>query len=349
MSGVMHLWTVCGIGDPVDMRKFSTFVIAVILFVVMMLGSSGRAFALDDHEAHAKSLAAYAVGVMYDLYGQTDLAIEEFKKASQYSDHYAIRLRLGADYARLGELSLAIQDLQKVLEFDPGNVQARYLLALIYSTQKDYDRAAQEYENILTSFVEAEPENVEIYGYLAHLYYSQKQYDKAIQQFEAVLSLDPQNTEVIFLLGALYLELGDEDNAVDFFKRTLKLEPQHDAGLNSLGYIYADRGENLDQAQKFIERALEIDPNNGAYLDSLGWLYFKKGEKEIAITYLFKAASELDDPVIYEHLGDVYFDMGNFDDAKSYWNKSLKLKPKQEHIIQKIQGLDLPKETLSTP
>lgn len=310
--------------------------IGCTLSAFILLASYQPVLALDNSDNRSKSLAAYAMGVMYDLYGLTSEAISEFQKASQYNDSYAIRLRLGADYARLGQLSQAIADLQKALEFDPKNVQARYLLALIYSTQRDYDRAAKEYEGILTSFVEAQPENAEIYGYLAQLYYSQKQYDKAILQFEAVLSLDPRNTEVMFLLGALYLEMKDQQKAIELFKRVISLDPEHDSCLNSLGYVYAERGENLDEAQQMIERALTIDPENGAYLDSLGWVYFKKGDYSSALKYLSEAAAVLKEPTVYEHLGDVYHTLNDGEKARHYWGLSLELLPDQERILEKI-------------
>lgn len=310
--------------------------IGFLLIAFMSLHSAGPVFAFDDDDVRAKSLAAYAMGVVYDLHGQTKEAITAFQDASQYQDSYAIRLRLGADYARLGRLSEAISNLQKALEFDPQNVQARYLLALIYSTQRDYDRAAKEYEGILTSFAEAQPENLEIYGYLAQLYYSQKQYDKAIQQFEAVLSIEPRNIEIMFLLGALYLEIDADEKAIELFKRVLSLDPEHDSCLNSLGYIYAERGENLDEAQGLVERALVIDPGNGAYLDSLGWVYFKKEDYPTALKYLSEAAAVLKDPAIYEHLGDVHYRLNDFEKARHYWELSLDLQPDQKTILEKI-------------
>jgi len=317
-------------------------IIRTVLLAGFLLGVSGsRVLAFDYHldETRSKGLAAYAMGVMYDLHGMTELAIEQFQTALSYQENYAIYLRLGADYARLGKLSEAILGLTKALELDPDNVQARYLLALIYSSQKKYDEAALEYEKILTSFAQAEPENVEIYGYLAQLYYSQKQYDKAIKQFEAVLTLQPQNTDIMFLLGALYLETGAEDKAVDLFSRTIKLAPDHDSGLNSLGYIYAERGEQLDEAQSLIERALKIDPDNGAYLDSMGWVYFKKDQYQKALDYLYQAEEKLTDPVIFEHLGDVYWKMNNQEQAKLYWEKSLELLPGQQKVLDKLQQI----------
>jgi len=328
------------------MRKIRMMVAVCLLVMCLGVMASGAAYALDDQGKKAKSLASYAIGVIYDLYGQPNLAIEEFNKATGFRDDYVIRLRLGADYARLGKLSLAVQHLNKALEFKPNNVQARYLLALIYSTRKDYDRAAREYETILNSFVEADPRNIEIYGYLAQLYYSQKQYDKAIKQFEIVLSLEPQNTEVMFLLGALYLENEDEGRAIDLFEKALALKPDHDAVLNSLAYLYAQRGEQLDRAWEMIERALAIDPDNGAYLDTKGWIAFQKGDMDTALKELRQAQAKLDDPVIFEHLGDVYFRIKDLDQARKNWEKSLELNSEQPSVMKKIQAIT-PRESLT--
>mgnify|MGYP001576277233 CR=1 FL=1 len=310
-----------------------------VVTVLFCLGSSA-AVALSDQESQVKGLAFYTMGVIADLQGQAEDAIDYYKTSLEYQDVMPVHLRLGADYARLGRLPEAVTELQRVIREDPAHVQARYLLALIYTSQKDFGKAAQEYETILTSFSKADPKNIEIYGYLAQLYYSQKQYDKAIKQFEIILSLNPtDNADLVYLLGSLYLEVENKEKAIDLFLRALKINPNHDGSLNSLGYIYAEDGTRLDEAQTMVERALKADPQNGAYLDSLAWVYYKKGEYQKALDYLIEADNYMKDPIIYEHMGDVYSQLGQKDNAKKYWDLSLKLLPDQDHVIQKIKSL----------
>ncbi len=294
----------------------------------------------EDVDKKAKSLASYTMGVVYDLQGATQKAIEEYEKSADYDDNYASHLRLGTDYARMGMVDQAVAELQSVLKKDANNVQARYLLALIYSSQKEFDKAAVEYEAILKTFSKAQPENKEIYGYLGQLYYSQKEYKKAIDQFEIILSLDPGNADVVFLLGSLYLEQGDQQKAEEYFLRCTKAAPKNDGCLNSLGYLYAEQGTKLDEAQKLVESAVTLDQNIGAYMDSLGWVYFKKGEYEKALFYLQQASRMIEDPVIFEHIGDVYMKIQKPEDAKKYWQQSLDLLPGQNHVIEKIKELN---------
>ena len=313
----------------------------IIVFALGIFSPVSRASAIEDVDSKAKSLARYTMGVIHDFNGLTEEAIEEFKRSADYDDkNYAVHLRLGADYARLGKLKEAIKELKLALEQDPKNIQSRYLLALIYSTQKDFDKAAGEYESILQSFSKAEPENLEIYGYLGQLYYSQKKYPQAIKQFETILTLDPKNTDVMYLLGSLYLEVGEKSKAVDWFTKVLEINPDHDGCLNSLGYVYADDNIKLSEAQSLIERALVVDPENGAYLDSLGWVYYKKGDYQNALKYLKEADGFLKDPVIYDHIGDVYYKLSEPDNAKKFWNLSLEMLPDQKSVMEKIRDLE---------
>ena len=117
---------------------------------------------------------------------------------------------------------------------------------------------------------------------------------------------------------------------------SVSIDPLHDGSLNTLGYFYAENNNNLDRAQELVERALKINPENGGYLDSLGWIYFKKGNYEEALETLILADQYLRDPVIYDHIGDVYHKMNHVEDAIKYWELSLQLLPKQEEVINKI-------------
>jgi tetratricopeptide (TPR) repeat protein len=236
-------------------------------------------------------------------------------------------------------LTDAKQELALVQKYNPDDLQSHYLLALIYSSEKDYEKAAEEYEFILKQFSTVEPQNPEIHGYLAQLYYSQRKYDQAIEQFQKMLILDPHNADVMYLLGALYFEVNKDDRAIDLLSQSIKIDPEHDGSLNTLGYIYADHEEKLNEALDLINRALKIRPNNGAYLDSLGWVYYKKGMYDKALEVLSKADTLINDPVVREHIGDVYQKMNRNDEAVKYWELSLQLLPDQENLIKKINDV----------
>lgn len=298
---------------------------------------STEAFAQEDRVSTSKAIAHYAMGQVYDLLGLTNRAVFEYEKAVQFDESsYVIHLHLGLAYARLNMLKEAKQQLFIVNKQNSEELQSHYLLALIYSIEKDYDQAAQQYEYILQRFSKSDPQNVEVYGYLGQLYYSQKKYDQAIDQFEKMLTYDPQNADIMYLLGSLYLEINQADRAADLLKESIHFDPEHDGSLNTLGYLYAEKNIHLDEAVNLINRALKINPNNGAYLDSLGWVYYKKGMYEKALEIFQKADSLLKDPVIFDHIGDVYYKMNHVGEAIKYWEKSLEILPDQKEVIKKI-------------
>lgn len=321
-----------------------------ILTFFFCQGGGGLSFALEvetkelvsprEAQSAAKSIAHYIKGLMYDWDGETKQAIAEYEEAAKSDREVSlIHLRIGSNYARLGQFTEAIRELKLASELNPDDQQPHYILALIYTAQQDFNQAAAEYELILQYLAKTDPQNTEVYIYLGQLYYSQRKLDKAIEQFQHILTFQPQNADAMFMLGSLYLENDDRPKAMELFKKSLDVNPNHDASLNSLGYMYAEDGVNLDEALNLVKKALEFSAKNGAYLDSLGWVYFKKGMMDEALEYLKQAVNLFKDPVIYDHLGDVYYRVGQELDAEKYWQQSLDLLPNQERILKKLDAL----------
>ena len=66
----------------------------------------------------------------------------------------------------------------------------------------------------------------------------------------------------------------------------------------------------------------------------------QKEKRKEALSHLERAASFLSDPVIYDHLGDVFLKLGNADSAKLNWEKSLKLDAQADKIKAKLLKLN---------
>ncbi len=318
---------------------------AVVLTVLMLgyFGAGKFVFSAAGPvvDVRAKALAHYIMGVSNDLNGMAGESVKEYEKSAALNGQEPLpHLRLAAYYARLGLLDKAVAQLKTVVRLDPKGPQAHYLLAMVYSSQNKFDLAAGEYELILKSASADNPENAEIYLYLAQLYSSQRKFDEAIVQFNKILEVQPDNVSAYYLLGSIYLETGDRTKAKDAFKKVLALEPDHDGALNSLGYIYAEDGVNLDDALKMARRAVDLDPSNGAYYDTLGWVLYKKGMNAQALMALQKAEAYIQDPVLYDHMGDVYKAVKEFTLARKFWHRSLDMKPGQAEVSRKLEQLE---------
>ena len=313
-----------------------------ILIFLSLSAYAGPSYAWGmSLDAKAQGLAHYIMAVCHDLNGESAQAISEYQRSVKYNGlEPAPRLKLGAYYFRIDEISQATAQLQAVTRLSPQLPEAHYLLALIYSSGHKYDLAASEYEFILKSAAQDDPADTDAYLYLGQLYYAQAKYPQAIGQFLKVTGVDPENTTALNLLGSVYADSDEGPKAIAIFRKVLQIDPQNSEALNSLGYMFAESGAHLDEAVTMVSKAIEIDPANGAYYDSLGWALYKKGMYTESLMALQKAGVYIEDEVLYDHTGDVYKALKQYSQACQYWRKSLDMDPHQISIQQKIKALE---------
>src|SRR3989338_8445760 len=286
--------------------------------------------------ASSLALSNYILAVMHEDLGQIDQAISEYHKSLKADNKNAVvHLRLAVAYLKKNNIPESIKELNLSIKFDSEAVEPHALLALLYATQNQAQISAKEYELAFKNAAKLEPQNVDIYKSLGALYLQQKKLEPARDTYRLILDLSPKDAQAHFYLANIYYELKSRDAAIKELKKTLELKPDYAEAMNYLGYLYVDENINLDQAEGLIRKALEIEPDSGAYIDSLGWFYFKKGKTQEALKELERAAGLMDDPVIFDHLGDAYLKTGDKEKAKDAWQKSLKLKPGQDKVKKK--------------
>lgn len=319
--------------------RFARFSSGLFLCLTAFLLLNHKVWALDKKTSD--SISHYIMGIVYQDLGDTDKAIEEYKNALKTDNEASlIHLNLAASLIKKNDLPQAVEELKTTVKLDPEAIEPHAILALLYSTQEKADLAAAEYEIALKNAAKINPKNLEIYKSLGALYIQQKKYKDARETYKLAVELAPSDASARFYLGSIYSELKERDLAVKELKEALKLKSDYHEALNYLGYLYVERGENLEEAEALIRKALELQSNNGAYIDSLGWLYFKQGKAQEALKQLEKASSLIEDPVVYDHLGDVYCRLGQLDKARESWQKSLNLDDKQDKVKEKIIKID---------
>jgi Tfp pilus assembly protein PilF len=308
----------------------------VLLAVSLIIGP--KAYAYDTRVSYA--LSHYIMGTIDSRLGNLDDAIEEYRQALNADKRNPfIRLNLAANFIKKNQLDKAAEELKLASRYDPEAVEPHAILALLYSSQNKPEEAAAEYEAALKQSSKLEPNNIEIYKTLGALYLQQKKFSEAVKTYELVLKSAPKDAEAHFYLANIYDEMKNRAKAEAELQEAVRLKPDYHEALNYLGYCYADEGKNLDQAEAMIKTALEMEPENGAYVDSLGWVYFKRGDPSRALELLKKAAALMEDPVIFDHLGDVYSALKDKENAKGAWEKSLQLDKNQDSVKKKLEGL----------
>jgi tetratricopeptide (TPR) repeat protein len=205
-----------------------------------------------------------------------------------------------------GKTREAITEADRALRMAGAGRQFPYRLLRIEVLMMGhkYDKAESECLELLKEIKTAE-EVRRVRYVLSNVYTSTKAYEKSEEQLRAILESDPSDA----------------------------------TANNDLGYILADQNKQLDEAERLIRRALELDAlerpagesesaPNAAYIDSLGWVQYRKGQFAEARRALEQASSLPEgaaDPVVWDHLGDVYLALGLPEQARGAWEKAQKL------------------------
>lgn len=154
------------------------------------------------------------------------------------------------------------------------------------------------------------PDSTEPRRLLARALQDAGHYAESEREWLALRQRLPGEPGVLLDLGGCRERAGDVDGAIAAGRDALKLLPDWAPALNFLGYVMADHNRELSDARKLIEHALQRDPENGAYIDSFGWVLYRLGRYPEARAQLERAVRLTGgDPVVREHLGDVYRDL----------------------------------------
>jgi Flp pilus assembly protein TadD len=172
----------------------------------------------------------------------------------------------------------------------------------------------------LTQARKINPKQPEAHIVLGLTYLQQEQFNDAVAALEEGIGQNPKSADLHFNLGTAYDKLNRFDDVERVMETAIKLDPHHADALNYLGYSYAERGVKIDEALSLTKRAVALKPSNGYYIDSLAWALYKSGLFNEALTEIKRAVALAgDDPVLYEHLGDIYAKQRNLTEAREAW------------------------------
>ena len=278
----------------------------------------------------------YEIGQKYFEKNNVTMALEYFLKVQEASPGLNfIHFYLALCYEALNDYDRAVSEANTFLKKEPANWVIHYALAEMYAKtgrMPERDVEVKKIQEILKKSVDAGSKNPKEYFILCQLYRDQQKTDEAIAVIEGLklIPLDKVATrDAHYVLANLYYECRQYEKVEEELQLTISLDPNFHEANNFLGYFYAENNMNLDVAVQLINKALRSQPQNGAYLDSLGWAYYKKAQLEGRVDYLFvalqklkKAVQLLQEPDIFEHIGDVQYSLGDWNEAVIAWEKA---------------------------
>ena len=308
-----------------------------IMRVSNRLGDFHRAIEMTEALAEAYPENGMIWGMLGILCYQGE-SLEEANRAILKAidlgiDSFQLYLTLGRSLLEMDKSEEAIRNLEKAVELKPDEFLGWINLSLSYLTARKYEEAMAS----LNRAGELQPESEQVLYLRGVILSRQERYMEAIDPLERALAASPESEDIIFSLAVAFERTEQKEKAEELLRKVLLLDPDNPEALNYLGYMWAEKGERLDEAREYIAKALESDPENGYIIDSMAWVYYQKAEYQKALEEILHSIQYVkDDPVIYEHLGDIYRKLGRLDESREAWKKSLELDPKNEKLRNKL-------------
>ena len=225
---------------------------------------------------------------------------------------------------QLGNPQLAIETYAQVPRSHPAYVEAELGRAQALHLIDEGTTAIEVLTQLSGSFENLRAVHMTLGDFLRQ----DEQYARAVRSYDMAIELIDQPARgqwyLHYVRGTAHDRLGDWPAAMRDFDRALELSPNQFQVLNYVGYTLVDRGEQLGEALEMIQKAVAAQPDAGYIIDSLGWAQYRLGYYNEAVVHMERAVELMaTDPIVNDHLGDVYWAVGRKTEAQFQWRRAL--------------------------
>ena len=274
--------------------------------------------------------AAYNEGLLLDVLGRYDEAIEVYQHAVDLTSHAngaytaeeknnrGIFLeRLGAVYHEQNKTDLAIATYQKLIDMG-GDQSLRGYQGQVdtYRDAKMFDKAIE----VSQRAVAANPNNNDLKLMLAGELADQGKVDEGLNLAKGLLKNSDDDRTVWLTLAQMNTRLHRWKDADDALNKASALTTKKEDRIYLLFLkgALAERQKHFEPAEDYFRQALDIDPSNAMVLNYLGYMLADKGTKLPEAIKMIRKAVELDpmNGAYLDSLGWAYFKMGQYELAE---------------------------------
>lgn len=163
-------------------------------------------------------------------YGQTnkEQAITKAKEAIKLEDEQ-------------GKFDEAIKLFEEAQKLDPENINYPYEMAYAYSGKKDYKKASDILENLLSH----KDVHGRVYQALGNAYDYQGKADKAIDAYEKGVKKFPNSGELYLELGNMKIAKKDYNNALTYYEKGIENDPKFPSNYYWASKIFLSTDEEV--------------------------------------------------------------------------------------------------------
>ncbi|HKQ36114.1 MAG TPA: tetratricopeptide repeat protein [Nitrospiraceae bacterium] len=259
--------------------------------------------------------------------GQYQEAIIEYRNVTQADPndgdaHY----RLALVHLKIGDitnLQAAFSELNRALELDTTNRDARLRLGELYLLGNEPVKARKQAELVLVSA----PQDTDGLVLKGRSLIHEQQYTAGIAELKKSIELNPKNLRTYIDLARAYVFSKNLDAAEATLEQALTIDPRSTEILAALGDFRVTTGKP-DQAESFYKQALDIAPQTDELYFKLAELYQRIGKPGEAEATLHKLATiKPTDEKPHVHIGDFYTSIGQHDKALTSYLRAIEVNP----------------------
>lgn len=210
--------------------------------------------------------------------------------------------------------------------------------------QGGYEAAIEEFKK----YIERDDENYFAYSGLGWSYLEIQDYDNAITHFKQANDLDGTQLDSFLGLGWTYIGKGQQQflegnikspqenmqNAITHFSNGLTIDPHTNIFYSGLGtsqywleLTKFQKERNFTESRENILKANQFYPNSFGSFNMLGWINYREKNYTESIKNFEKANKLLSNIFSFRGLGAVSYALRNYDDASSFFVKSIEKNP----------------------
>lgn len=232
-----------------------------------------------------KHIAFIVSCVLFVACGKTVLKEQKSVPSVDYNTAQKVKYFYAESVTQLqkGNYDAAFDLLKHCIELNPYAAEAYYGLTPLYAEMGMDTLALENMEKA----VSLRPDNVTYQERLAQTYLGTKQWDKAINTYERIMSYSPTRTDVLGILIQLYGQNKDYDNIIRCLDRVENIEGASEQTALSKMHIYSLKGEK-DKELQVLEDLVKKHPNDMNYRVMKGnWLIQNGMHEEAFEEYQF--------------------------------------------------------------
>ena len=227
-------------------------------------------------------------------------------------------------------LQKKVADLDKAIELDPKNAEARFQRAVALRWSGQDERAISDLEKT----VELDPTYVKAYDLLGQIYRGLGQHDESISYLKKLIELNPTSPEAHYELALSFISQGDSESARHHAEISCDFE--YEPGCSRFGWI-RNTERNLRREEHGFRAAIAADPTNAEPYLRLCRIFYGAGRYEEAVKWCKEGLKGFPgEERFMMGLATTYQSWGRTSEAAAVFDKMLELYPDDARVLNRV-------------